>query len=67
MRRLLLISTALALSTSLAMACPNAKKNTDASAPAERTQSTASASKVEQSKPVQVATGEKDSAAAVAK
>lgn len=36
MRHLLLISAALALSTSVAMACPYGKKNVEASAPAER-------------------------------
>lgn len=67
MRHLLLISTALALSASMAMACPYGKKNTEASAPAERPQSTASVQSVDQSKPVQVASGEKDAPVSVAK
>lgn len=67
MRHLLLISAALALSTSAVMACPYGKKNTEASAPVERPQSTASTSSAEQSKPVQVASGEKSPAAEVAK
>lgn len=63
MRHLLLICTALALSASAVTACPYGKKDTEATAPVERPQSTAAASQGEQSKPMQVATGEKESAA----
>lgn len=68
MRQLLLITAALALSASAAMACPYGKKNTEAAAPAERPQSTAaSTTDGQQSKPVEVAAGEKANLAVVAK
>ncbi len=68
MRHLLLISAALALSASAVMACPYGKKNMESTtAPVEKPQSTASAETAKQSEPVQVASGEKDDAATVAK